>query len=85
MNPADQIRKRIAEIKERTISGTEFDLCDALKALLLCLEEVREGNALMAEGEGPYLQVYMDLAKSQMKRTDKVLALAAEILKGKDE
>ena len=57
----EQLRAQLSQAQE-----TIADFRSALK-------EIREGNALMAEGEGSDPQVYMDMAKHWMKEADKVL------------
>jgi hypothetical protein len=53
-------------------------LLDEIKELRSMLRKVREGVALMAEGEGDNPQTYMDISLYWMKKCDKALTKSLE-------
>ena len=72
----DQYNVRIGERnKERnTLKAQLSAQAKEVERLRAVLKEIREGNALMAEGEGDEATIYQEMAEHWMKRADLALA-----------
>jgi len=93
MTTAEKIKAELEKLRQRShindhamgddyvdLSGSLDDAAQAALALLEAVVVAREGNALMAEGEGEDESVYMDMGHYHMDKLDEAVHKAAQIL-----